>query len=74
LGLAAGPVPPRVDAKVKAGLLALVAHAASVGGWSVRRAATGLREHLGDSPLARAASPRPPGSAQGGGGTTKSKT
>jgi hypothetical protein len=31
-----------VDAKVKAGLLALVAHATSVGGWSGRKAAAAL--------------------------------
>jgi len=37
LGLTAGPVPPRVDAPVKAGLLALVDHAVE-GGWSTRRA------------------------------------
>ena len=34
----AGPVPARVDAKVKAGLLAAVEHAVEHGGWSVRRA------------------------------------
>ncbi|RBQ14718.1 integrase [Spongiactinospora rosea] len=39
MGLNAGPVPPRVDAYVKAGLLELVAHAAREGGWSTRRAA-----------------------------------
>jgi transposase InsO family protein len=39
LGLTAGLVPPRVDAGVKAGLLALVEHATMVGGWSLRRAA-----------------------------------
>ncbi len=39
MGLTAGLVPPRVDASVKAGLLALVEHAMSVGGWSLRRAA-----------------------------------
>jgi putative transposase len=38
LGLNAGLVPPRVDANVKAGLLALVEHAVNVGGWSLRRA------------------------------------
>jgi putative transposase len=38
LGLSAGPVPPRVDAMVKAGLLDLVA-AAGDAGWSTRRAA-----------------------------------
>lgn len=39
MGLTAGLVPPRVDAHVKAGLLGLVEHAVSVGGWSARRAA-----------------------------------
>ena len=38
MGLTAGPVPARVDACVKAGLLDLVAHAVAPGGWSVRRA------------------------------------
>jgi transposase InsO family protein len=38
----AGLVPPRVDAHVKAGLLELVEHAISVGGWSLRRAAATL--------------------------------
>jgi putative transposase len=38
LGLTAGPVPPRVDASVKAGLLDLVDHAVERG-WSARRAA-----------------------------------
>jgi putative transposase len=42
LGLTAGPVPPRVDATVKAGLLALVAHAQAEGGWSLRKAAAAL--------------------------------
>jgi putative transposase len=42
LGLTAGLVPPRVDAHVKAGLLALVEHAVAVGGWSARRAAATL--------------------------------
>lgn len=42
MGLTAGPVPPRVDAHVKAGLLALVAHAQSEGGWSLRTAAATL--------------------------------
>lgn len=37
MGLTAGPVPPRVDAACKAGLLDLVDHAVSRG-WSVRRA------------------------------------
>jgi hypothetical protein len=38
LALAAGPVPSRVDAHVKAGLLELVDHAVDEG-WSARRAA-----------------------------------
>jgi putative transposase len=42
MGLMAGLVPPRVDAAVKAGLLALVEHAMTVGGWSLRRAAATL--------------------------------
>lgn len=42
MGLTAGPVPPRVDATVKAGLLKLVAHAQSEGGWSLRKAADAL--------------------------------
>jgi len=42
MGLTAGLVPPRVDAGVKAGLLALVEHAVTVGGWSLRRAAATL--------------------------------
>jgi putative transposase len=37
LGLSAGPVPGRVDATVKAGLLDLVGHAVDAG-WSRRRA------------------------------------
>ncbi len=37
MGLTAGPVPPRVDGPVKAGLLALVDHAVAAG-WSRRRA------------------------------------
>jgi putative transposase len=37
LGLSTGPVPPRVDAPVKAGLLELVDHAVAHG-WSARRA------------------------------------
>jgi putative transposase len=41
LGLTAGPVPPRVDACVKAGLLDLVDHAVAAG-WSRRRAAAVL--------------------------------
>lgn len=36
MGLTAGPVPPRVEAPVKAGLLALIAHAGARG-WSTRR-------------------------------------
>jgi putative transposase len=43
LGLSAGPVPPRVDATVKAGLLTLVEHAVEQGGWSLARAAATLR-------------------------------
>jgi putative transposase len=39
LGLTAGPVPPRVDAPVKAGLLELVAHAHRAAGWSLRQSA-----------------------------------
>lgn len=47
MGLVAGPVPPRVDAHVKAGLLALVAHAPAEGGWSLRKAAAALGlEHV----------------------------
>lgn len=42
MGLTAGPVPPRVHADVKAGLLALVAHALAEGGWSLRKAAAAL--------------------------------
>lgn len=42
MGLTAGPVPPRADATVKAGLLALVAHAQAEGGWSLRKAAAAL--------------------------------
>jgi putative transposase len=41
MGLTAGPVPPRVDGHVKAGLLALVDHAVEQG-WSVRRACARL--------------------------------
>lgn len=37
MGLIAGPVPPRVDARVKAGLLNLLDHAVEAG-WSTRRA------------------------------------
>ena len=39
MGLTAGPVPARVDATVKAGLLALTEHAISAGGWSLRQTA-----------------------------------
>lgn len=42
MGLTAGPVPPRVDAHVKAGLLALVAHAQAESSWSLRTAASTL--------------------------------
>jgi transposase InsO family protein len=42
LGLTAGLVPPRVDGSVKAGLLDLIDHAATVGGWSRRRSASVL--------------------------------
>ncbi|WP_432021118.1 hypothetical protein [Streptomyces sp. 1222.5] len=38
MGLSAGPVAPRVEARVKAGLLELVDHAGRAG-WSVRHAA-----------------------------------
>ena len=41
LGLSAGPVPPRVDGDVKAGLLELIEHALD-GGWSLRRTAATL--------------------------------
>ncbi len=41
MGLSAGPVPSRVDACVKAGLLDLVDHAVDAG-WSPRRAAAVL--------------------------------
>ena len=46
MGLTAGPVPPRVDASVKAGMLDLIDHACEHG-WSVRAAcaAIGL-DHL----------------------------
>jgi hypothetical protein len=37
LGLTAGPVPPRVEVPVKAGLLALIDHA-NGRGWSTRKA------------------------------------
>jgi len=50
LGLSAGPVPSRVDACVKAGLLDLVDHAVDAG-WSSRRAAARLG--VDDSRLAR---------------------
>ena len=40
MGLTAGPVPPRVDASVKAGVLDLIDHAVA-SGWSAR-AACGL--------------------------------
>ncbi|MGH3520297.1 MAG: transposase [Haloechinothrix sp.] len=47
MGLTAGPVPPRVDASVKAGLLTLVAHAQAEAGWSLRQAAAALGlEHV----------------------------
>ena len=42
MGLTAGPVPPRVDATVKAGLLKLVAYAQAEGDWSLRKAAATL--------------------------------
>ncbi|MFD4143019.1 hypothetical protein [Streptomyces sp. NPDC058572] len=41
MGLTRGPVPPRVPAPVKAGLLELVDHATGAG-WSMRRAADAL--------------------------------
>jgi putative transposase len=50
LGLTAGPVPKRVDAHVKAGLLVLIDHAGSQG-WTRRRAA--IRLGLDDSRLQR---------------------
>ena len=50
MGLSAGPVPSRVDACVKAGLLDLVDHAVDAG-WSPRRAAGRLG--IDDSRLAR---------------------
>ena len=47
MGLTAGPVPPRVDATVKAGLLELAEHAIREGGFSLRRAAATLGlEHV----------------------------
>lgn len=42
MGLVAGPVPSRVHADVKAGLLALIGHAQAEGGWSLRKAANAL--------------------------------
>lgn len=42
MGLTAGPVPARVDAHVKAGVLELVEYAQRAGGWSQRRAAAVL--------------------------------
>lgn len=42
MGLSAGPVPARVDADVKAGLLELIEHATGTGGWSQRRAGATL--------------------------------
>ena len=42
MGLTAGPVPPRADARVKAGLLELIDHASGEGGWSLRRSAAAL--------------------------------
>jgi transposase InsO family protein len=42
LGLTAGLVPPRVDGRVKAGLLELIDHAGGEGGWSLRRPAAAL--------------------------------
>ena len=42
MGLTTGLVPPRVAAEVKAGLLELVEHAVTEGGWSARRAAAVL--------------------------------
>lgn len=47
MGLTAGPVPARVGATVKAGLLALTEHAISAGGWSLRQTAAALGiEHV----------------------------
>lgn len=47
MGLTTGPVPPRADAHLKAGLLTLVAHAQAEGGWSLRKAAHTLGlEHV----------------------------
>ncbi len=42
MGLTAGPVPPRVGAYVKAGLLELADYAQREGGWSLRQAAAAL--------------------------------
>lgn len=50
MGLNTGPVPPRVDALVKAGLLDLVDHAVAAG-WSPRRA--GARLGVDDARLGR---------------------
>jgi putative transposase len=46
LGLTTGPVPPRVEAPVKAGLLALVDHAVHAG-WFTHRSALLLRLNPG---------------------------
>ena len=47
MGLTPGLVPPRVGGRVKAGLLALVDHAAAEGGWSLRRSSAALGvEHV----------------------------
>jgi putative transposase len=68
LGLSAGPVPPRVDARVKAGLLDLVEQAVEHG-WSPRRAAVrlGVDDSRLDRWCARRAAgelvDRPPGGA-----------
>src|SRR5688572_12428225 len=56
LGLTAGPVPPRVDADVKAGLLALVDHATDAG-WSTGRAARCSAWTPSASPAGRPAAP-----------------
>ncbi len=50
MGLTAGPVPARVDAEVKAGLLDLVEHA-EAHGWSLRRACSVLE--VGDDRVRR---------------------
>ena len=47
MGLTAGPVPARVDATVKAGLLALTEHAISAGGWSLRQTAAAAFRAVG---------------------------